>query len=77
MIIKNLSNSYYPIQKACDSNCHTLKANLPPETDIKNNDNNKITFESPDSNQSTENEINSNHNIEDDSKKIAKLHNTR
>ena len=36
MITKTLSNSYYyTIQKACDNNCHTLKANLPPETDKK------------------------------------------
>ena len=39
IIAKTLSNSYYPIQKACDSNCHTLKANLPPEAEIKNNNN--------------------------------------
>ena len=35
IITKTLSNSY-TVQKACDSNCHTLKANSPPETDIKN-----------------------------------------
>ena len=40
LITKTLSNSYYyTIQKACDNkpcdSCHTLKAKLPPETEIK------------------------------------------
>ena len=69
IITKTLSNSY-TIQKACDSNCHTLKANLPPETAIKNDnqlddyDNNtKIVFP-----------IKSDNNINSTDKKITSKH---
>jgi hypothetical protein len=38
-IAKTLTNSYCAAQKTSNSNCHTLKENLLPETDKKNNDN--------------------------------------
>ena len=70
MMTKTLSNAYYyTIQKANDNNCHTRKANSPPEADMKNN-NDKINNEYlADNSLSTENKIKLNHN-NDDNKKI-------
>ncbi len=69
IITKTLSNSYI-LQKACDSCCHTLKANSPLETDKKINEDNKRKNEYSDNDQSIENEINFNHKTDDDCKKI-------
>ena len=69
IIVKNLNSNYYT--EACNhnNNCHTLKANSPPEADIKN-DNNKTNSEFSENNQSTENEINTNQKTDDGNKNI-------
>ncbi|HSF49719.1 MAG TPA: hypothetical protein VLA74_03080, partial [Nitrososphaeraceae archaeon] len=83
-IIKNLCSNYYYNTKSCTDNnnnyCHTLKQNLPPEGEIKNNNdsilitnNNTISkFSNNDlkSLENKENKINFNHKTYNDSKKV-------
>ncbi len=76
LILKNLGSNYYN-SKACDNNnnnCHTLKTNLPPETDIKNNYNNTNNefFSKLNSIESTDKEINFSHNENKDNKDYTK-----